>query len=90
LLTINGGNFNCDNYYNLRARKLNDNINIADVVITGGTFYCSTPRFNILVEQEANVIIRGGKFNCEVPTALLAEGYQSQLVNDYYEVSAIG
>lgn len=90
LLTINGGNFNCDNYYNLRARKLNDNINIADVVITGGTFYCSTPKFNILVEQEANVIIRGGKFNCEVPTALLAEGYQSQLVNDYYEVSAIG
>ena len=41
LLTINGGNFRCDDYYNLRARKLNDDINVADVIITGGVFNCS-------------------------------------------------
>ena len=30
-----------DDYYNLRARKLNDSINVADVIITGGVFDCS-------------------------------------------------
>lgn len=89
LLTINGGNFRCDNYYNLRARKLNDGINVADVIITGGIFDCSARDQNILVEQDAKVTIKGGKFNCEVPVELLAEGYQSQLINGYYEVSAI-
>ena len=89
LLTINGGNFRCDDYYNLRARKLNDGINVADVIITGGIFDCSARDQNILVEQDAKVTIKGGKFNCEVPIELLAEGYQSQLINGYYEVSAI-
>jgi hypothetical protein len=41
------------------------------------------------VEQGAKVTIKGGKFNCEVPKELLAEGYQAQLINNYYEVSAI-
>ena len=89
LLTINGGNFRCDDYYNLRARKLNDGINVADVIITGGIFDCSAIDQNILVEQDAKVTIKGCKFNSEVPAALLAEGYQSQLINGYYEVSAI-
>lgn len=89
LLTINGGNFRCDDYYNLRARKLNDGMNIADVVITGGVFDCSAYDENIIVEQDAKVTIKGGKFNCEIPAALIAEGYKSQLINGYYEVSAI-
>lgn len=89
LLTINGGNFRCDDYYNLRVRKLNDGMNIADVVITGGTFDCPASDFNVLIEQDAKVTIKGGKFNCEVPAALIAEGYQAQLIDNYYEVSAI-
>ena len=77
------------NFYNLRARKLNDGMNIANVVITGGIFDCSARDQNILVEQGAKATIKGGKFNCEVPKELLAEGYQVQLSDNYYEVSAI-
>ena len=64
-------------------------MNIADVIITGGIFDCSAYDQNIFVEQGAKVTIKGGKFNCEVPKELLAEGYQAQLINNYYEVSAI-
>lgn len=88
-MVITGGTFKItDGTYNIGMRKLNDSMNAGLTVIEGGTFD-SNGDVNMKVNagDEPQVIIRGGKFSSIVPDKYIAEGYEQNLVNGYYEVT---
>lgn len=88
-MIITGGTFKItDGTYNIGMRKLNDSMNAGLTVIEGGTFD-SNGDVNMKVNagDEPQVIIRGGKFSSIVPDKYIAEGYEQNLVNGYYEVT---
>ena len=90
-LTINDGVFSIDDgSYNLRVRKLNDNMNKAITYINGGTFD-SNGESNFKIDDEtAQIIIKGGKFNHQVPEKYLLDGYVQKYKDGYYIISKEG
>lgn len=88
-MTINGGHFTTtDGFYPLSIRNLSDDINPAKTVINGGIFdgNCKTIIKNS-GEKELDIQIKGGKFILPVDEQYIAEGYEQNLVNGYYEVT---
>lgn len=91
-MTINGGHFTTtDGFYPLSIRNLSDDLNPAKTVINGGIFdgNCKTIIKNS-GEKELDIQIKGGKFILPVEEQYIAEGYEQNLVNGYYEVTKKG
>lgn len=88
-LTISGGYFEnskeADGEYNIFIRKLSDEMNCQDTIITGGTFITAQPT-NFKVEGEPNIQISGGRFNRQLDPSYLASGYIQVLEDDFYVV----
>lgn len=84
-MTINDGYFDCPEA-SLFVRKLNDDINVAELVITGGTFISTVAQSNFRIEGEPYIRVTGGKFNHPVPEAYLSDGAKQNYENGFYVV----
>lgn len=90
-LTINDGVFSIDDgSYNLRVRKLNDNMNKATTYINGGTFDSNGDSNFKIDDETAEIIVKGGKFNHQVPEKYLLDGYVQKYKDGYYIISKEG
>lgn len=86
-MTITGGLFSTSNGdMNVQVVKLNDNLNVADCYISGGTFETSG-EVNIAAKGNPLIEITGGRFNKQVPEEFIKAGYKQTLVDGYYTVS---
>lgn len=71
--------------YNLYIRKLNEDLNVQNTYITGGTFITAQDK-NFKVEGNPHIEISGGRFNRMLNPAYLASGYTQVLENGFYVV----
>ena len=72
--------------YNLRIRKLSDDLNVQNTYISGGTFITAQQDSNFKIEGEPHIEISGGRFNRMLNPAYLASGYTQVLENGFYVV----
>lgn len=86
-LTITGGEFSTSNGdENIQIVKYNEDLNVANCYISGGTFE-TAGEVNIIAKGNPTIEITGGKFNRQVPAEFIKAGYKQTLIDGYYTVS---